>query len=120
MMQRLNEGAKTGAVNFRCAPRELIMSRDGKKNRTGLTRRETLTGAAATLGVGLAAGRSASAGAEQRIAATLPSAKMCILTPEAVEGPFVYMAPYLEHGIKARPEVVMLLTMVKGVAPAAA
>ena len=87
MMQRLNEGAKTGAVNFRCAPRELIMSRDGKKNRTGLTRRETLTGAAATLGVG---GRSASAGAEQRIAATLPSAKMCILTPEAVEGPFYF------------------------------
>ena len=90
MMQRLNEGAKTGAVNFRCAPRELIMSRDGKKNRTGLTRRETLTGAAATLGVGLAAGRSACAGAEQRIAATLPSAKMCILTPEAVEGPFYF------------------------------
>jgi quercetin dioxygenase-like cupin family protein len=41
-------------------------------------------------------------------------------TQEAVEGTFVYMAPYLEHGIKARTEVVMLLTMVKGVAPAAA
>jgi len=27
------------------------------------------------------------------------------------------MPPYLEHGIKARNEVVMLLTMVKGVAP---
>ena len=55
-----------------------------------MTRREALTGAAATLGVGLAAGESASARAEQRIAATLPGAKMCILTPEAVEGPFYF------------------------------
>ena len=33
---------------------------------------------------------------------------------EAGEGTFVFMAPYLEHGIKARSEVVMLLTMIKG------
>ncbi|MGD0773701.1 MAG: cupin domain-containing protein [Candidatus Solibacter sp.] len=39
---------------------------------------------------------------------------------EATEGTFVYMPPYLEHGIKARSEVVMLLTMVKGVPPPAA
>ena len=39
---------------------------------------------------------------------------------EAVEGTFVYMPPNLEHGIKARNEVVMLLTMIKGVPPAAA
>ncbi len=32
---------------------------------------------------------------------------------EAAEGTFVYMAPYLEHGIKARTDVVMLLTMIK-------
>jgi quercetin dioxygenase-like cupin family protein len=32
---------------------------------------------------------------------------------EAGEGTFVYMSPQLEHGIKARTEVVMLLTMVK-------
>jgi hypothetical protein len=32
-------------------------------------------------------------------------------------GTFVYMPAYLEHGIKARNEVVMLLTMIKGVAP---
>ena len=38
---------------------------------------------------------------------------------EASEGTFVYMPPYLEHGIKARNEVVMLLTMIKGVAPPA-
>jgi quercetin dioxygenase-like cupin family protein len=37
---------------------------------------------------------------------------------EAGVGTFVYMTPYLEHGIKARTDVVMLLTMVKGVAPA--
>jgi quercetin dioxygenase-like cupin family protein len=35
---------------------------------------------------------------------------------EAAEGTFVYMPPYLEHGIKARTEVVMLLTMIKGAA----
>jgi quercetin dioxygenase-like cupin family protein len=32
---------------------------------------------------------------------------------EAVEGTFVYMAPYLEHGIKAKTDVVLLLTMIK-------
>jgi quercetin dioxygenase-like cupin family protein len=37
---------------------------------------------------------------------------------EATEGTFVYMPPYMEHGIKARNEVVMVLTMVKGVPPA--
>jgi quercetin dioxygenase-like cupin family protein len=36
---------------------------------------------------------------------------------EATVGTFVYMPAYLEHGIKARNEVVMLLTMIKGVAP---
>jgi len=37
---------------------------------------------------------------------------------EAVAGTFAYMSPNLEHGIKARTKVVMLLTLVKG-APAA-
>jgi quercetin dioxygenase-like cupin family protein len=32
---------------------------------------------------------------------------------EAVEGTFVYMPPYLEHGVKAKTDVVMLLTMIK-------
>jgi quercetin dioxygenase-like cupin family protein len=36
---------------------------------------------------------------------------------EATVGTFVYMPPNLEHGIKARNDVVMLLTMIKGVAP---
>ena len=66
------------------------MIKDGKKSTAGLTRRAALTGVAATLGVGLAAGKAASARAEQRLAATLPGAKMCILTPEAMEGPFYF------------------------------
>jgi quercetin dioxygenase-like cupin family protein len=37
---------------------------------------------------------------------------------EAAEGTFAYMQPYLEHGIKAKTDVVMLLTMIKN-APAA-
>jgi quercetin dioxygenase-like cupin family protein len=32
---------------------------------------------------------------------------------EAVAGTFVFMAPYLEHGIKAKTDVVMLLTMMR-------
>lgn len=32
---------------------------------------------------------------------------------QATEGTFVYMAPQLEHGIRAKNEVIMLLTMVK-------
>ncbi len=36
---------------------------------------------------------------------------------EAAAGAFVYMPPKMEHGIKAKTEVVMLLTMIKGVAP---
>jgi len=32
---------------------------------------------------------------------------------QATAGTFVYMRPNLEHGIKARSEVVMLLTMIK-------
>lgn len=40
-------------------------------------------------------------------------------TKEITPGAFAYMPPKLEHAIKARTEVVMLLTMVKGVAPGA-
>ncbi|MBZ5592451.1 MAG: cupin domain-containing protein [Acidobacteriia bacterium] len=32
---------------------------------------------------------------------------------QGVEGTFAYMPPYLEHGIQAKTEVVMLLTMIK-------
>ena len=36
---------------------------------------------------------------------------------EVSAGAFAYMTPNLEHGIKAKTKVVMLLTMVKGLAP---
>lgn len=36
---------------------------------------------------------------------------------EAAEGTFAYMTPLLEHGIKAKTEVVMLLTMLKNPSP---
>ena len=35
-------------------------------------------------------------------------------TKDAVAGSFAYMTPNLEHGIKAKTKVVMLLTLVKG------
>jgi hypothetical protein len=55
-----------------------------------MTRREALASAAAALGLGPTAGRSADVSAQQRFAATPPGAKVCILTPEAVEGPFYF------------------------------
>ena len=36
---------------------------------------------------------------------------------DAVEGTFVYMTPNLEHGVKAKTDVVMLLTIIKNPAP---
>ena len=38
---------------------------------------------------------------------------------EAAEGTFVYMTPNLEHGIKAKTDMVVLLTMLKAAAPKA-
>lgn len=35
-------------------------------------------------------------------------------TRDAAAGSFAYMTPNLEHGIKAKTKVVMLLTLVKG------
>jgi protocatechuate 3,4-dioxygenase beta subunit len=64
------------------------MVRNRKDKEIGLTRRQALTGAAATFGFGLAAGKSLSA--QERLAATLPGAKVCILTPEAMQGPFYF------------------------------
>jgi quercetin dioxygenase-like cupin family protein len=36
---------------------------------------------------------------------------------DAAEGTFVYMTPYLEHGVEAKTDVVMLLTMIKDPSP---
>jgi protocatechuate 3,4-dioxygenase beta subunit len=62
-----------------------------RNNRTDgrgiLTRREALT-AAAAIGGGLALGRNGSAGANEQTAQ--PGAKVCLLTPEAVQGPFYF------------------------------
>jgi protocatechuate 3,4-dioxygenase beta subunit len=66
------------------------MRESWKQIANGLTRRQALSGAAATLGLGLAAGKSAGANAQQRIAAALPGAKVCVLTPQATEGPFYF------------------------------
>jgi protocatechuate 3,4-dioxygenase beta subunit len=83
-----------------------------KEKVVGVTRRQALAGAAATLGLGLTAGKSASASAQQRIAALLPGANVCILTPEAVEGPF-YFDPKLERAdiTEGRPGAPLALTL---------
>ena len=82
---------KDGHVSV--AARVKVMRKNRKDEERGLTRREALTGAAAAFGFGLAAGKSLSAQerlAEERLAAALPGAKVCILTPEAVQGPFYF------------------------------
>lgn len=55
-----------------------------------MTRRQALSGAAAAFGLGLAAGKSAVSSSQQRIAAALPGAEVCVLTPQATEGPFYF------------------------------
>jgi protocatechuate 3,4-dioxygenase beta subunit len=71
-----------------------------------------LSGAAATLGLGLTTGRSGSAPAEQWAAATLSGAKMCILTPEAVEGPFYFDPKLVRSDItEGRPGATLGLTL---------
>jgi len=65
------------------------MRRSPKVTPSALTRRQALTGTAAA-GVALALGRSAVASAKDRIVAALPGTKVCLLTPEAVQGPFYF------------------------------
>lgn len=65
----------------------------GKLPKAVLNRRQALTGAAATVGLGLGlAGNRVQA--KERLAQLLPSANACILTPHAMEGPF-YFDPHL-------------------------
>src|SRR6478752_1078577 len=99
---------KDGHVSV--AARVKVMRKHGKDKETGLTRRQALTGAAATLGFGLATGRSLLA--QERLAATLPGAKVCILTPEAVQGPF-YFDPNLVRAdiTEARRGAPLALTL---------
>ncbi len=61
------------------------MDRSKRQQTHELTRRQALVGAAATLGLGLSGAQ-----AEQRHAELSPDTKACILTPEAVEGPFYF------------------------------
>src|SRR6185437_1398807 len=91
------------------------MRKNCKDKEVGLTRRQALTGAAATLGFGLADGRSLSAQGrldEERLAATLPGPNVCILTPEAVQGPF-YFDPNLVRAdiTEARRGAPLALTL---------
>ncbi len=65
----------------------------GKLHKGVLSRRQALTGAAATLGLGLGLAPD-TARAKERLARLLPSANACILTPQAMEGPF-YFDPQL-------------------------
>ena len=86
------------------------MRRNRRENTGGLTRRDALTGAAATFGFGFAAGKTLSA--QERLAATLPGAKVCILTPEAVQGPFYFDPNLVRSDItEGKPSLPLALTL---------
>jgi protocatechuate 3,4-dioxygenase beta subunit len=55
-----------------------------------VTRRQALTGVAATLGAGLTVGAGTAVQARQRTAAVLSAGNICVLTPKAMEGPFYF------------------------------
>jgi len=88
------------------------MRQNRNGNRTALTRRQTLTGTAATLGVALALGRSGRAEAKARVAAAQPGAKVCILTPEATQGPFYFDPKLVRDEITdGKPGAPLALTL---------
>ncbi len=86
------------------------MGKNWKGRATGLTRREALSGAAAAFGFGVAAGERVAA--QQRLAATLPGADVCMLTPEAVEGPFYFDPKLVRADItEGRPGAPLVLIL---------
>src|SRR5665648_423656 len=81
-------------------------------NPGALTRRQALAGTAATVGVALALGKSGRASARERIAAALPGAKVCLLTPEAVQGPFYFDPKLVRADItEGKPGAPLKLTL---------
>ena len=78
-----------------------------KKHRSVITRREALT--AAAMGGGCILGASTRAAAAEP---SLPGAKVCVLTPEATEGPF-YFDPKLARSdiTEGKPGASLLLTL---------
>jgi len=77
--------------------------------RGDLTRRETLT-AAAVVGAGLVLGRNRNAGATQY--AGEPSTKVCVLTPEAMEGPFYFDPKLVRRDItEGKPGAPVVLSL---------
>ena len=81
------------------------------KGRGLFTRRGALT-AVAAIGGGLALGRSGSAQAKESPVAGQSGAKVCILTPEAMEGPFYFDPKLVRSDItEGKPGAPLLLTL---------
>jgi protocatechuate 3,4-dioxygenase beta subunit len=89
------------------------MSRSRTDTPSALTRRQALTGTAATAAAAaLALGGSGIALARERIAAALPGAKVCLLTPEAVQGPFYFDPKLVRADItEGKPGAPLKLTL---------
>jgi protocatechuate 3,4-dioxygenase beta subunit len=84
------------------------MSTNKKDQPAGITRREALT-AAAGIGAGCLFGSTRRAAAEEP---SQPSAKVCMLTPEAVEGPFYFDPKLVRSDItEGRRGAPLLLTL---------
>jgi protocatechuate 3,4-dioxygenase beta subunit len=88
------------------------MRRSRTDTPSALTRRQALTGTAATAAAALALGSSGHACAKERIAAALPDAKVCLLTPEAVQGPFYFDPKLVRADItEGKPGAPLKLTL---------
>lgn len=85
------------------------MRQSNKGSRTSLTRRQTLTGTAATLGLAFGLSRRGRAESLIRIAA---EPKVCVLTPEAMQGPFYFDPKLLRTDItEGKPGAPLALTL---------
>jgi len=85
------------------------MRKTRKEDVGALTRRQTLTGTVATLGVALALGSSGRAEAKAPMAG---APKVCILTPEAMQGPFYFDPKLVRADItEGKPGAPLALTL---------
>jgi protocatechuate 3,4-dioxygenase beta subunit len=86
--------------------------RENRKDKAGIVTRRQALAATATFGAALALRGRGRALAEARIATVKPGAKVCILTPEAMAGPFYFDPGLVRTDItEGRPGAPLELTL---------
>ena len=80
------------------------MRESWKRIANGLTRRQALSGAAAAFGLGLPRAEAQSRARNSALPLQLPGAEVCVLTPEATEGPFYFDPKLVRADITERKQ----------------